>query len=129
MLQAARAVPDVHRVHAGMLVSTCWVQLWWAGVTLSLILAALLHPGFWRLVAENKAWPISVIAIFVWHMVSQLALSRWVTPGTEIKRPLLWFFCYALLSTVYFTVRAVRNQEMLALVVQTGFWHRDASVQ
>lgn len=89
---------------AGMLVSTCWVQLWWAGLTLGAILGALLHPAFWTFVDKYRAWPISVAFIILWHVLSQQALSKWVTPGTEIKRPLLWFYLYALLSTVYFTV-------------------------
>jgi hypothetical protein len=89
---------------AGMLVSTCWVQLWWAGLTMGAIVAGILHPAFWRLVFKYIGWPISIIVITLWHMLSQMAIARWVTPRRSIEHTLLWFYLYALFSLVYFTV-------------------------
>jgi hypothetical protein len=88
-----------------MLASTCVVQLWLAGVSLCAVLVPILHPEFWKLVDEYKVWLACAILVSVWHTGSQYAINAWVTPGTSIARPLIWFFTYALLSTVYFAVR------------------------
>jgi hypothetical protein len=87
-----------------MLVSTCWIQLWTAGILISAVLVPFGHPRFWVFVRANIAWPISVVLIIIWHVVTQILLQKYVTPGASIKHPFAWLFLYIFLSSVYCVV-------------------------
>ena len=63
------------RMDAGMLLSTCYVQLLLAGVYIGIIAAALLHPQFWLMLGRNISWPISFLFIALWHKLSQRLLN------------------------------------------------------
>lgn len=91
--------------HAGALVSTCQVQLALAGTLLMVLIGALLHPNFWEFVGEHFWWPVSVVIIIFWHIISQALLNKYVVDGTRIKRPFLWLFAYVGLSAAYCMVR------------------------
>jgi hypothetical protein len=89
----------------GTLVSTCYFQLWLAGLLVSSLIVLLLHPSFWELVVEYVDWPISILVIICWHIASQITLNKWVTDGKTIKKPFLWLFAYVALSAAYCVVR------------------------
>lgn len=63
---------DPWHIHAGTLVSTCFFQLWLAGLLVSTVIMLLLHPQWWEFVGRNAWWPISVILIIMWHIASQV---------------------------------------------------------
>ena len=96
---------NMHGADAGMLVSTCYVQLLLAGVYIGAIAAALLHPQFWEMVWRHKWWPISFVLIALWHNLSQRVLNSVVTDGKRIKYPFVWLFSYVALSAGYCVVR------------------------
>lgn len=91
-------------MHAGTLVSTCFFQLWLAGLLLGTLIMVLLQPQWWEFVGRNACWPVSVLCIIFWHIVSQIVLNRWVTDGKRIKWPFVWLFLYVALSAGYCVV-------------------------
>jgi hypothetical protein len=85
-------------------VSTCFIQLWLAGLLVGTIVTLLAHPQFWEFVAEYYWWPVSVLLILAWHIVSQTILNKYITDGKRIKWPFWWLFLYVGLSAGYCVV-------------------------
>lgn len=82
--------------------STCQVQLVMAGTFLMGVIGALIHPNFWQFVGQHYWWPISIVIIILWHIISQMLLNKYVTAdGKRIKWPFLWLFAYVALSAAY----------------------------
>lgn len=91
-----------------MLISTCWLQLWWAGGLCTLAIATLLHRQFWAVLLRAEwGWVASIAAVALWHRLSQAAINRFVVSGAKIKMPFVWVFIYISFSTLYAVVRSI----------------------
>ena len=65
------------------------MQLWLAGLILgSVIMFLLLQESVW----EHRWWPVSIVLIIIWHIVSQIILNKYITDGKRIKLPFWWLF-------------------------------------
>ena len=84
--------------------STCFIQLWMAGVLLGGVIALFLHPDWWSILQREKWWPISIGTVFVIQQLTKKILNTYVTDGTTIKRPFVWMFAYVALSAGYLVV-------------------------
>lgn len=88
-----------------MLISTCWLQLWWAGSICTLLITTVLHRQFWTVVLRVEwGWVASIAAVSLWHKFSQAAINRFVVSGAKIKMPFVWVFIYISFSTLYAVV-------------------------
>jgi hypothetical protein len=98
------------------------VQLWMIGAILGLLIAALLHPAFWILVARHWPWVVSLVFVSLWHVLTQLLLNRKLSDGKVVRRPYGFICAYLLFSATYVVVRP-RQSSLPPLSLPTSKTH------